>query len=159
MYSKVWIEEVFITYMNLKKNYLWSRCGCCLDVEMPALVSLAHMELNGFGFSEDECERQRKIIVARLEELEQEAYRLAGRTFALTSPEDVCQVCFFSSFVIKERMVKVIISVSDNLISDHNSAYSWDTAKYINQRGVRKRKREEKIFSFLNQKFSLYSNV
>jgi DNA polymerase I-like protein with 3'-5' exonuclease and polymerase domains len=90
---------------------------------MPALVSLAHMELNGFGFSEDECERQRKIIVARLEELEQEAYRLAGRTFALTSPEDVCQVCFFSNFLIKERVVKVI-SVSDNLISDHNSAYS-----------------------------------
>ena len=59
---------------------------------MPAFVSLAKMELNGFGFSEDECQRQRKIIVARLEELEQEAYRLAGRQFPLTSPEDICQV-------------------------------------------------------------------
>ena len=59
---------------------------------MPALASLAHMELNGFGFSDDECEKQRKIIIARLDELEQEAYRLAGRNFALTSPDDVCQV-------------------------------------------------------------------
>ena len=79
------INENFICNHDLNN-------GCCLDVEMPALVCLGHMELNGFGFSEDECERQRKIIVARLEELEQEAYRLAGRTFALTSPEDVCQV-------------------------------------------------------------------
>ena len=62
---------------------------------MPAFVCLAKMELNGFGFSEDECEKQRKIIVARLEELEQEAYTLAGRPFSLTSPEDVCQVYFF----------------------------------------------------------------
>ncbi len=59
---------------------------------MPAFVSLAKMELNGFGFSEDECQRQRKMIVARLEELEHEAYQLAGRQFSLTSPEDICQV-------------------------------------------------------------------
>ena len=56
------------------------------------MVCLAHMELNGFGFCEDESEKQRKIIIARLEELEEEAYLLAGRLFALTSPEDICQV-------------------------------------------------------------------
>ena len=65
---------------------------------MPAFVCLAKMELNGFGFSEDECEKQRKIIVARLEELEQEAYTLAGRPFSLTSPEDGCQVFYFFIF-------------------------------------------------------------
>jgi DNA polymerase I-like protein with 3'-5' exonuclease and polymerase domains len=73
---------------------------------MPAFVSLAKMELNGFGFSEDECQRQRKMIVARLEELEHEAYQLAGRQFSLTSPEDICQVQ-----ISKTRLCKINIIV------------------------------------------------
>lgn len=65
-----------------------------LRVEMPSIICLAKMELNGFGFSEVESERQRKILLARLEELEQEAYKLAGRSFSLTSPDDICQVLY-----------------------------------------------------------------
>ena len=41
------------------------------NVEIPSLVILSHMELNGFGFCQDECERQRKVLLARLEELEE----------------------------------------------------------------------------------------
>ena len=44
---------------------------------MPSIVSLARMELNGVGFSEAESERQKKILIARMEELESEATRLA----------------------------------------------------------------------------------
>ncbi|TRY77125.1 hypothetical protein TCAL_15974 [Tigriopus californicus] len=55
------------------------------DVEMPSILTLLQMELNGVGFSEDEAERQRKIIVARMADLEADAYRLAGREFALSS--------------------------------------------------------------------------
>lgn len=36
-----------------------------IDVEMPSVISLAKMELNGLGFSVEECEKQRKIIIAR----------------------------------------------------------------------------------------------
>ena len=59
---------------------------------MPSIVSLARMELNGVGFSEAESERQKKILIARMEELESEATRLAGHPFQMTSPDDICQV-------------------------------------------------------------------
>ena len=45
------------------------------NVEIPSLVILSHMELNGFGFCQDECERQRKVLLARLEELEEKVIR------------------------------------------------------------------------------------
>ena len=44
------------------------------NVEIPSLVILSHMELNGFGFCQDECERQRKVLLARLEELEEKVF-------------------------------------------------------------------------------------
>ena len=59
---------------------------------MPSIVSLARMELNGVGFSEAESERQKKILTARMDELEAEATRLAGHPFQMTSPDDICQV-------------------------------------------------------------------
>lgn len=59
---------------------------------MPSIATLARMELNGVGFSEKECETQKKIILARMAQLESEAYKLAGHTFSLTSTDDICQV-------------------------------------------------------------------
>ena len=65
-----------------------------VDVEMPSLLTLTKMELNGIGFSAEECDLQKEILQARLTELEREAYTLARRSFSLTSPEDVAQVLF-----------------------------------------------------------------
>lgn len=65
-----------------------------LKLEMPSLLILAKTELNGIGFSPDECTRQRDILQRRVSELEREAYTLAGHTFSLTSPEDVASVLF-----------------------------------------------------------------
>lgn len=59
---------------------------------MRSVMTLARMELNGVGFSQEESEIQKKLIVAKMEELEEEAYALAGHSFTLTSPEDICQV-------------------------------------------------------------------
>lgn len=59
---------------------------------MPSVLTLSRMELNGVGFSVEESERQKKIIIARMEQLESEAYKLAGHPFSLTSTEDICQV-------------------------------------------------------------------
>lgn len=64
------------------------------DVEMPSILSLLQMELNGVGFSEEEAERQRKIIVARMADLQTEAFKLAGREFALSSPNEVCKILY-----------------------------------------------------------------
>ncbi|EDO38599.1 predicted protein, partial [Nematostella vectensis] len=60
-------------------------------VEMPVMQCLVRMELNGFGFSEAECDRLKAILQAKLRTLEQEAYRLANHSFSLTSPDDVAR--------------------------------------------------------------------
>ena len=65
-----------------------------IEVEMPSLLALTKMELNGIGFSADECNHQKDVLQTRLTELEREAYILARRSFSLTSPEDVAQVLF-----------------------------------------------------------------
>ncbi|XP_047434513.1 DNA polymerase theta [Mugil cephalus] len=64
-------------------------------IEMPSQVCLALLELNGVGFSVEECERQKHVMQAKLSALECEAYSLAGRSFSLTSVDDVAQVLFF----------------------------------------------------------------
>ncbi|XP_052244253.1 DNA polymerase theta-like [Dreissena polymorpha] len=64
------------------------------DVEMPAAVTLCRMELNGFGFSETESERQKCVMLSKLSALEEQAYTIAGHPFSLSAPDDVSQVLF-----------------------------------------------------------------
>ncbi|XP_076467231.1 DNA polymerase theta-like [Babylonia areolata] len=81
-------------------DYFWHQmmeadlAAAFTDTEMPSVLTLARMELNGFGFSEDECESQKNLMMARLSALEQEAYVLAGHPFSLTSPDDIAQVLY-----------------------------------------------------------------
>ncbi|PIK33249.1 hypothetical protein BSL78_29937 [Apostichopus japonicus] len=63
-------------------------------IEMPSIMTLAYVELNGFGFNPDECETQKVFMQSKLSALEEQAYLLAGRSFSLTSPEDIAQVLF-----------------------------------------------------------------
>nr|KAG5691719.1 hypothetical protein BaRGS_010222 [Batillaria attramentaria] len=55
---------------------------------------MARTELNGFGFSEEECESQKSLMMTKLSALEQDAYRQAGHPFCLTSTDDVAQVLY-----------------------------------------------------------------
>ncbi|XP_041642292.1 DNA polymerase theta isoform X2 [Cheilinus undulatus] len=64
------------------------------NIEMPSQVCLALLELNGVGFSVEECERQKHVMQAKLTALEAQAYNLAGHTFSLTSIDDIAQVLF-----------------------------------------------------------------
>nr|XP_033479931.1 DNA polymerase theta [Epinephelus lanceolatus] len=64
------------------------------STEMPSQVSLALLELNGVGFSVEECERQKHVMQAKLTALESQAYTLAGHSFSLTSIDDIAQVLF-----------------------------------------------------------------
>ncbi|XP_071995113.1 DNA polymerase theta [Engystomops pustulosus] len=68
--------------------------GVFSRVEMPTHYCLALLELNGIGFSTEECETQKHIMQAKLSQIEAQAYQLAGHRFSLTSPDDVAQVLF-----------------------------------------------------------------
>ncbi|XP_074856845.1 DNA polymerase theta isoform X1 [Carettochelys insculpta] len=63
-------------------------------VEMPTQYCLALLELNGIGFSTTECETQKQVMQAKLNEIEAQAYQMAGHSFSLTSPDDIAEVLF-----------------------------------------------------------------
>ncbi|XP_062341223.1 DNA polymerase theta-like isoform X2 [Osmerus eperlanus] len=63
-------------------------------VEMRSQVCLALLELNGVGFSVEECKRQKHVMQAKLSALEAQAYSLAGHSFSLTSIDDIAQIMF-----------------------------------------------------------------
>ncbi len=65
-----------------------------ITIEMPSLLILAKLELNGIGFSLVECSNLKSILQRRIAELEKDAYTLAHHTFSLTSTEDIAQVLF-----------------------------------------------------------------
>ncbi|XP_071956971.1 DNA polymerase theta-like [Antedon mediterranea] len=64
------------------------------NVEMPVMLTIAKMELNGFGFNTDEFEEQKNVMQAKLTVLEQMSYQLAGHPFSLTSTKDIAEVLF-----------------------------------------------------------------
>ena len=68
------------------------------QVEMPSQVTIARMELNGFGFSVEECETQKIIMQAKVTALEEQAYQMAGHGFVLTSPDEIAQVQFYKKW-------------------------------------------------------------
>ncbi|KAH0628689.1 hypothetical protein JD844_010112 [Phrynosoma platyrhinos] len=63
-------------------------------LEMPNQYCLALLELNGIGFSTAECETQKHVMEAKLSEIENRIYQLAGHSFSLTCPDDIAQVLF-----------------------------------------------------------------
>ncbi|XP_062369010.1 DNA polymerase theta [Cinclus cinclus] len=76
-------------------------------VEMPTHYCLALLELNGIGFSTTAYETQKQIMQAKLSQIETEAYQLAGRSFSLTSPDDIAEVLFLELKLPQNGDVKV----------------------------------------------------
>ncbi|GFR73382.1 DNA polymerase theta-like, partial [Elysia marginata] len=64
------------------------------EVEMPSLLTLARMELNGFGVSEAELESQKNLMTTKLTALEEQAYEMAGHVFSLTSTDDISKILY-----------------------------------------------------------------
>ena len=63
-------------------------------LEMPSLLVLAKVEMNGIGVSPQYCTEQKKLLQGRLAELEHDAHGIAGHTFLLGSSEDVASVLY-----------------------------------------------------------------
>ncbi len=64
------------------------------EVEMPLVPVLSRMERNGVCIDVAALERQSAELAARVAELEQEAWRLAGQPFNLASPSQIQVVLF-----------------------------------------------------------------
>ena len=95
--SRAVAESVLVLNLMKPLSEKLQNEGLCLafeKIEMPSILILTSMELNGFGFSMDECEKQRKVLLARLDELEEKAYKEAKRNFSMTSAEDICRLLY-----------------------------------------------------------------
>ncbi|MBB6600390.1 DNA polymerase I [Luteimonas sp. MC1825] len=68
--------------------------GVYRDIEMPLVPVLARIEANGVLLDGDELRRQGAGLGRRMLELQQRATELAGRTFNLDSPKQVCALLY-----------------------------------------------------------------
>ncbi|MBJ6981744.1 DNA polymerase I [Luteimonas sp. MC1572] len=68
--------------------------GVYRDIEMPLVPVLARIEANGVLVDADELRRQGAGLGRRMLELQQRATELAGRTFNLDSPKQVCALLY-----------------------------------------------------------------
>ena len=64
------------------------------DVELPLVAVLADMEWQGARIDSNELHRLSKQLTARLHDLEQQAFAIAGRQFNVGSPTQVGQILF-----------------------------------------------------------------
>ncbi len=64
------------------------------EIEMPLVPVLERIEANGVLIDMDELRRQSADLSRRMLELQQQATTLAGRTFNLDSPKQVCALLF-----------------------------------------------------------------
>ena len=64
------------------------------DIEMPLVPVLARVEANGVLLDADELRRQGAELGRRMLELQQRATALAGRSFNLDSPKQVCALLY-----------------------------------------------------------------
>jgi len=64
------------------------------DIEMPLVPVLAYMESNGVRIDVDALKQSSEIFTAKMNEIEQEVYQLAGMEFNIGSPKQVGEVLF-----------------------------------------------------------------
>ena len=68
--------------------------GLFRDLEMPLVPLLAKMEMNGVGLNQEGMRELGDELGAKLGEIEQNCYRLAGHEFNLNSPKQLGEVLF-----------------------------------------------------------------
>ncbi|XP_059178781.1 DNA polymerase theta-like [Physella acuta] len=90
-------ESILVMKLMSKYHTLLAEDGLMdafVKVEMPSLITLARMELNGFGINNSELETQKLTMMKKLGVLEQQAYQHAGHVFSLTSSDDVARILY-----------------------------------------------------------------
>jgi len=63
-------------------------------IEMPSLLCLAKMELNGIGVCQQQCTLYKTRLQDHLHKLELKAHKLAQQKFSLSSPGEIARVLF-----------------------------------------------------------------
>ncbi len=89
------------------------------DIEIPLLPILVNMESHGVLINVDMLNAQSAELAKRIDELEQEAHRLAGKEFNLGSPKQLQQILFEErKLPILKKTPKGQPSTAENVLQD-----------------------------------------
>ena len=80
-------------YSSLKQRLMKEQLFIAyIEVEMPVVMKMLEMENYGIAFNRSTCEDVINVIRQHLKKLEEEAHRIAGRPFSLTSVKDCAKI-------------------------------------------------------------------
>ena len=109
------------------------------EVEMPLVRVLASMERNGVRLDTDSLKETSQILTARMNDIEQEIYRLAGEEFNIASPRQVGEILFGKMKIVeKPKKTKTGQYVTSEEVLQQLRGKSEIVGKILEHRGLKK---------------------
>lgn len=121
---------------KLKEAGVWQLFS---EVEMPLVRVLASMERNGVRLDTDSLKETSQILTARMNDIEQEIYRLAGEEFNIASPRQVGEILFGKMKIVeKPKKTKTGQFVTSEEVLQQLRGKSEIVGKILEHRGLKK---------------------
>ncbi len=110
-----------------------------LEIEMPLVVVLAEMEMNGVCIDTESLKETSDIFTKRMHALEAEIYQLAGETFNIASPKQVGEILFGKMKIVeKPKKTKTGQYVTSEEVLQQLRGKSEIIDKILAHRGLKK---------------------
>ena len=121
---------------KLKESGVWQLFS---EVEMPLVRVLASMERNGVRLDTDSLKETSQILTARMNDIEQEIYQLAGEEFNIASPRQVGEILFGKMKIVeKPKKTKTGQFVTSEEVLQQLRGKSEIVGKILEHRGLKK---------------------
>ena len=121
---------------KLKEAGVWQLFS---EVEMPLVRVLASMERNGVRLDTDSLKETSQIFTARMNDIEQEIYRLAGEEFNIASPRQVGEILFGKMKIVeKPKKTKTGQYVTSEEVLQQLRGKNEIVGKILEHRGLKK---------------------
>ena len=109
------------------------------NIEMPLMPVLAEMEMNGVRLDTDSLAETSKQFTARMNEIEQRIYELAGQQFNIASPKQVGEILFDKLKIVeKARKTKTGQYVTSEEVLQQLKNKHEIVADILEHRGLKK---------------------
>lgn len=109
------------------------------EIEMPLMPVLAEMELQGVRIDTDALRETSNVLTARMEEIEQRIYELAGERFNIASPKQVGEVLFSKMKIVdKPKKTKTGQFVTSEEVLQTLKGKHEIVADILEHRGLKK---------------------
>lgn len=121
---------------KLKEAGVWQ---LFTEVEMPLVRVLAAMEMNGVRLDTASLKETSQILTQRMNDIEQEIYRLAGEEFNIASPKQVGEILFGKMKIVeKPKKTKTGQYVTSEEVLQQLRGKSEIVGKILEHRGLKK---------------------